>query len=152
MTMQPTIRVETCAPLIERELWPLLEQHREELTTNKAMMRLAPAVEMYAQLEEMGHFVGLIARVDGEIVGYSGNFLNPNLHYSDLLQAENDVLFVRADQRGTLGLRLMDATEREMRERGAQIMLWHAKADTALSQLLPKRGCRVQDVIYSKVL
>lgn len=147
-----TIRVEPCAPLIEHELWPLLEKHREELTTDKARMVLAPDIGKYAAMEQAGIFVGLIARLDGQIVGYSGNFIGQHLHYSALCFAENDVLYVDPEQRGTLGLRLIKATEDAMRERGAEIMLWHAKPNTQLAALLPLRKYRVQDVMYSGVL
>jgi predicted GNAT superfamily acetyltransferase len=88
-----------------------------------------------------------------EIVGYSVNIMAHNLHYSDLIMCQSDVLYVREDKRqGPAGLKLMRETERLAKERGAQMMLWHAKPATNLDQILPRMGYRVQDVVYTRVL
>lgn len=103
-------------------------------------------------MEAAGAFFALVARVGPTIVGYSGNFLLPHIHYRRLTVAINDVLFVAKGQRGTLGLRLMAATEEVARQRGARMVSWHAKPETTLDVLLARRGYRVQDVVYTKEL
>lgn len=148
-----SIGVERVSDIIETELWPLLEDHREELTTNKGLMVLAPDVPKYRAMEQAGVFVGLIARDAGRIVGYSGNLMSQHLHYCALRYASNDVLFLAKEyRRGTLGLKLMRATESEMRARGCKVMVWHAKPGTTLDELMPKLGARVQDILYTREL
>lgn len=135
------------------EAWSLLEQHREELTTNKDLMVLKPDVDTYVRLEDQGRLLSLGAFEGDEIVGYSVNILANNLHYVDVTMCQNDVLYVREDKRqGPTGLRLMRETERLAKERGADMMLWHAKPGTNLDAILPRLDYRVQDVIYSRVL
>lgn len=135
------------------QAWGLLEAHREELTTNKDLMVLAPDVDTYCMLEEQGALLSLAAFDGDEIVGYSVNILANNLHYRDVRMCQNDVLYVRADKRqGPTGLKLMRETERVAKDRGAHMMLWHAKPNTNLDQILPRMDYRVQDVIYSRVL
>lgn len=148
------IAVEQIAPIIETELWPLLEEHRDELTTDKALMQLAPDVARYAALEDAGAIFALVARNEaGQVVGYSVNIIGPHLHYSALRYAHNDVLFLSSGQRsGTLGLRLMRETRKEAQVRGAQLMCWHAKPGTSLEQILRRQGVRVQDILFSEVL
>jgi len=145
------ITEEPIAGLIETELWPLLIEHREELTTDKGLMILAPNVEAYRQAEEAGTLFALVARCDGRIVGYSVNFLGQHLHYSGLTVAQNDVLFVTRSARATTGLRLLTATRKAAAAHGAQVMTWHAKPGTALEAILRKREtCRVQDIVFTE--
>lgn len=131
---------------------PLLAVHREELTTNKQLMVLKPDWERYRVLEESGALFTLIAKDGDELIGYSCNLISTNLHYADLVYVHNDLLFLRADHRGTTGLRLIRETEDEARRRGARLIVWHAKPGTVLDKLLLRRGYRVQDVLYMKEL
>lgn len=135
------------------QAWSLLEAHREELTTNKEIMVLSPDVDTYCMLEAKGALLSLGAFEGDELVGYSVNIISHNLHYRDVQMCQNDVLYVRADKRqGPTGLRLMHETERLAKERGAHLVLWHAKPNTNLSEILPRLGYRVQDVVYTRVL
>jgi GNAT superfamily N-acetyltransferase len=146
------IRVEPVAEIIEGELWPLLVEHREELTTNKGLMELAPDVERYREAEANGAVLALIARAGSKVVGYSVNFVAPHIHYMRVRMAYNDVLFVDRAHRATLGLRLIHATEAAAKEHGVHVMAWHAKPDTHLSTILQRKGYRVQDIVYTREL
>lgn len=131
----------------------LLEAHWHESARNKHLMVLKPDVARYQALEAAGSLLSLVAYVDDQIVGYSVNIVTPHLHYADLLCAHNDVLFIAKEYRKSpLGLKLIRETERAARERGANLMLWHAKQATNLSAILPRLGCKVQEIIYSKEL
>lgn len=130
----------------------LLREHWAELALNKSLMVLSPNVEVYATLEAAGSIVALGAFDGEELIGYSVNLLTRHLHYSGLLTASNDVLFVRQDHRGRVGPRLIRKTEKACNAAGAQILLWHAKPGTLLEQLLPRIGYGVQDIVYSRVL
>lgn len=135
------------------QAWHLLEAHREELTTNKGLMILKPDISTYEMLESKKALLSLGAFSGDEIIGYSINILANNLHYADLMMCQNDVLYVREDKRqGPTGLRLIYETERLAKDRGADLMLWHAKPDTNLNELLPRLAYRVQDVVYTRVL
>ncbi|HEY5993341.1 MAG TPA: GNAT family N-acetyltransferase, partial [Gallionellaceae bacterium] len=103
--------------------------------------------------EQSGALLALVAYAGDEITGYSINFVGPHLHYSGLRYAHNDALYVAPEHRGgRLGLRLIRETERLAKEKGARMMMWHAKPDTALEQLIPRLGCGVHEIIYSKEL
>lgn len=134
------------------EFWALLEKHWHEVARNKQVMVLKPDRERYLQLEAQGGLLCLAAvDPDGEVVGYSVNFIGPHIHYVDLVVCNNDVLFLREDLRPSpIGLRLLKDTERLAKARGARLMLWHAKEDTALATIMPRLGYGVQDIIFSK--
>ena len=132
-------------------LMPLLRLHCDELATARHLMVLAPNVEAYRVLENTRALLALVAYAGSEIAGYSINFIAPHLHYAGLRYAHNDALFVAPQFRGgRLGLRLMRETECLAKERGARMMLWHAKPGTALNQMLPRMGYGVQDIVYRK--
>lgn len=131
----------------------LLEAHYQELAKNKRLMVLNPDVERYKALEENNLLFTLLAYLDDEIVGYSVNFIMNNLHYRDLVYAQNDLLFLDAAHRqGGLGLRLIRETEKVAKEKGAQMIIWHAKEKTALELLMPRLGYGIQDIMFSKEL
>lgn len=146
------ITEEPIAGMLEHELWPLLVDHREELTTNKALMELAPDVARYQQAEQQGALASLVARVGSQIVGYSINFVGQHLHYSHLRYMHNDVLFVSKSHRASTGLRLLRATREMAKAHGARIMTWHAKPGTPLESILRRQRCRVQDIVFTEEL
>lgn len=133
--------------------WPLFVEHREELTTNKELMKLAPDFPTYEALQAAGALLSIAAFDVDEIVGYSINVLARNLHYADVFMCQNDVLFFTpAHRRGRTGLKLIAETERMARERGCHIVLWHAKPNTSLDQILRRKNYKTQDIVYTKVL
>jgi GNAT superfamily N-acetyltransferase len=135
------------------DAWPLLEDHREELATNKALMVLKPDLPVYIQLEDNGALLSIGAFDGDTIVGYSVNIISRNLHYADVLMCQNDVLYLDPHYRtGPNGLRLIRETERLAKERGCNLVLWHAKPGTNLLHMLPKLGYGTQDVVFSKGL
>lgn len=146
------IRVESVTDNI-RVVGDLLELHWEESAKNKAIMILKPDYEKYKQIDAIGKLLGVFGYFEGSIVGYSVNVIDTHLHYSDLIVCSNDVLFLDPVFRDTtLGLRLKKETELAAKDRGAQLMLWHAKENSPFASILAKQKYNVQDIIYSKQL
>lgn len=135
------------------EAYPLFIEHAKELATYQDIMKLKPKTERYALLEDTENLISIYAYNDEELIGYSINFVQDHVHYSDLIFVQNDVLFVKKEYRGMdVGSLLLEATEKEAYAEGADIVLLHAKEDTKLTTILPTKGYRIQDIIYSKVL
>lgn len=131
----------------------LFAEHYEEIARNKHIMQLAPNWDLYERLEKGDLLLIISAWDEAKLVGYSVSFLSHHLHYRHLLYAQNDVLFVSKEyRRGKLGLALIRETENLARQRGAKLMLWHAKQGTALDALMPRLKYQVQDIVYSKEL
>lgn len=136
----------------------LFEAHYQEVARNKDVMVLDPNWRAYYALEERGllmAFAAVAVQQDPHVevmVGYSLNVITQHMHYAGLRICQNDVLFVAKEWRRGVGRRLIHHTEHEARERGARLMLWHAKEGTDLDRLLPKLGYGVQDIIYSRRL
>lgn len=131
----------------------LFAAHWDEIALNKQVMALKPDGERYLAMEANGGLLILAAYQGDELVGYSVNFIMRHLHYADLNLASNDLLFVTKEHRKSrIGLQLIKATEQAAKEQGARLMLWHAKPNTALVELMPRMGYGVQDIIFSKEL
>lgn len=154
--MAITFTEQPIAEIIETELWPLLVEHREELTTNKALMKLAPDVDSYRAAELDGRGLSIVARDGEQIVGYSINFIAPHLHYREVLVVFNDALWTSHTYRALVGAALMDATRQAGRLRGAHLVAWHAKPHTTLDRLMKlqvrRQRARVQDTVYTEEL
>lgn len=131
----------------------LLDAHVHELATYPDLMQLSPDWDRYVACEEAGMLITFYAWDGDELVGYACTVITPHMHYSGLVVANNDVLYVLPEHRASrVGLGLMRATTREARLRGARLMFWHAKENTALDTLLRRRSLKVQDTIFSEVL
>lgn len=129
----------------------LFASHYEELATNKKLMKLDPDWDVYYKMESLKKILIIAAFEGNKIVGYSVNLLSNNLHYKDLFMCQNDILYIHPDYRkGRAGYQLIKETERQASELGCRFMLWHAKKDTALEQLMPRMDYKVQDIIFSK--
>jgi predicted GNAT superfamily acetyltransferase len=146
------IRLSNVAEMLEHSM-KLFEDHWDEIALNKDLMALKPDEARYYAMEKEGKVLILAAWDGDELVGYSVNFLVNHLHYADLNLCSNDLLFVSKEHRQSrTGLKLMKETEIKAKGVGAELMLWHAKPDTALSAMLPRLKYNVQDIIYSKEL
>lgn len=132
----------------------LMEEHWSESAKNKTLMVLNPDYDRYFAIDKFGCCLTLVAYDEWDLVrGYSVNFIAPHIHYKDLVVCTNDVLFLGKENRNsTLGLRLIKETEKLAKEKGAELMLWHAKEQSALEKILQHKQYGVQDIIYSKVL
>ena len=131
----------------------LFEEHYEEIARNKEVMKLKPDEKAYRNLEEANQIFILSAWQDDVLIGYSVNFVLNHPHYADLVLAQNDLLYIKKEMRGSrAGLKLIKQTETHAKSLGCKLMLWHAKENTALGAILPRLKYGVQDIIYSKEL
>ena len=129
----------------------LLPAHFEEVARFKEISVIKPDLPRYAAADFENRFIGLVAHIGTEIVGYSANFLTHNLHYMELSVCQNDVLYVLpAYRKGRVGLSLIRGTVRRAQLRGIRLMAWHSKPDTPLNKLLPRLGYEILDVIWAK--
>lgn len=136
------------------EISAMLSEHWQEVARNKEIMVLSPDWEKYKALENAGALLSLFAYENDQVIGYSVNIIQSHLHYSDLIYVSNDVLFVRQDMRGgtRAGRLLISESEALAKAKGAKLITWHAKENTALANLLPRIDYAVQEIVFSKGL
>lgn len=104
------------------EMYPLLEQHYDEISTHKANgIPLAPQADEYTRREQAGQLVMVIGREHGKIAAYLVAFIGPGLHYRTCLTCIVDIFFVEETKRGAMhGKEMFEFTKNECRRRGVR--------------------------------
>ena len=134
------------------ELAPLLERHWLEIA-HYPDIPLAPDRAAYEKFERAEALRCYTARKEMVLIGYAVFFVHTNLHYSSSLQAQQDVLFVAPEHRGSsIGVRLIRYAERELGALGVQVIYHHAKRATNVGRLLEHLGYELIDGLYGKRL
>jgi hypothetical protein len=143
---------ETLFDVIE-EVQPLLDAHYEELCVNRDTVKLSPRWDVYAEMERLGCFIVLTAREGGKLAGYSAYFLQPHMHYSGFVVAQNDLFYVVDEYRkGAAALRFLRYCEREMKDLGAQKLVYHCKPQNNFAPILRRMGYADEEVMCAKLL
>ena len=120
-------------------LAPLFHQQHLELSDPRYIARLPLDVdwEMFARLEETGHLLLVVAREEGQIVGYTITFLHTHPHYRTARMAHVDTYWLHPDHRepgddsldhlASTGAMLIMETEELAAKRGAVKMILHTR-------------------------
>jgi len=136
---------------IKAELEPLLYAHWREIAHYQDIV-LNPSWDMYFQMDESGFARMYTARTDdGALVGYAVFFVKHNLHYSDSLQAVQDILFIHPTHRG-FGAEFIEWCDKKLREDGVQVVHHHVKAAHNFGPLLKRLGYEMVERIWSRRL
>ncbi len=135
------------------EMEQLLASHFEEVQVTSYNEDRNPNWEEYIRLEQLGSVFSLFVKKEGKLIGYSINFLTNHLHYSDLLIASNDAIFLdKQHRKGGLGSSLIRMSEDRARYFGAKVFSVNAVSGSPLAKVLPKIGYNIQDITHLKVL
>jgi hypothetical protein len=131
----------------------LLQAHYEEVARYQDIA-LKPDCDKYFKIEEIGNLCVYTARgTEGELIGYSVYFLSKNMHYSDSLQATQDILYIKKDRRG-FGAEFVRWCDDQLALRGVQVVYHHVKAKKELNfgPMLERQGYELIDLIYGRRL
>lgn len=143
--------VEDPATFID-ELKELLPVHYDELCVTKDFP-LLPDYVAYGRLCVAGMLKCIVARSDGELVGYALFIIQPHLHYFTCKTAFEDIYFLRKDHRlGRTGIRLFQFAEKALREDGVNRIIMHTKIHLDNSKLFEYLGYKFTDKLYTKLL
>jgi hypothetical protein len=87
------------------------------------------------------------------LVGYALFFVRANLHYSQSVQAMQDVVYLHPSVRGGTGARFLGYCDEQLRGGGVQVVYHHAKlAHPQLAAALTRLGYAPVETIYGKRL
>lgn len=143
-------------PFMEVQMWPLLERHYKEISAYQDI-ELKPDFRKYLAMQEAGSLRVFVAKDMNEnkldLVGYAVFFVNKNLHYSDSLQAVQDVLYLEKSQRGKgIGGSFIDWCDSQLKEDGVQVVYHHVKTKFNFGLLLESIGYKHIENIYGRRL
>lgn len=142
------------SPALIAELQPLLEAHYQEVA-HYPDLKLDPAWDLYAKINEAGNLRVYTARIDGALVGYEAFFISRSMHYRSAIYAVEDVLFVEKNARGArIGIGLMQFSHGSLAAAGVTVVMHHCKhkEDLNLGPLYKRVGLEHIDEVWGKRL
>lgn len=131
----------------------IIFQNWRELENNKPKVCLSPDWDKLILMQKIGMLSNVIVRDDGRIVGYSIILHSPHLHYKEDVFSVVSSMYLKPEYRlSTSGLKMMKAIEEEARTHLASVLMYHAKPYTTLERILFKKGFRMEETSYIKIL
>lgn len=135
------------------EIKPLLESHYEEIAMYKDQVPFDPDYERYSQMCDLGVLHVVTARDEGRIVGYYISFIVPHIHYKTTMYANNDILFLHPDYRGTTAApRMFKFAEKALKDKGVDVMMIHMKTYSSFDRMLERMGWDYTERLYTKCI
>jgi hypothetical protein len=111
-------------------------------------IRLNPDKDFYLKADEMGMIRVFTARNLSNLIGYSVYFVRPDMHYKQVIKAQQDVLFILKTWRGIFGSDFIAWCDDQLKAEGVQIVAHHVKKAHDFSPLLTRLGYELMDLIY----
>lgn len=139
-----------------RQLYDDIEQlgqlHKAETEAGLTELPCQLNRALYDALHEAGGLVSVGAFADDDrLIGYASAFVSAHPHYA-LTAAQHDALFIHPDHRTPrLALRMLERVESECKARGAVLIAWHAKHNSAFARLIAARA-EPEETVYIKEL
>lgn len=138
---------------VKGDVQELLQLHYEEIGIYNDKISLDIMWEAYEKLDSVDVLHIITAREDSLLVGYYVCIVQPNLHYASTLFSANDILFIHPDYRkGFTGIKLIKEAEKQMKERGVQVMGIHFKTYAPFDKILERLGWDYTERLYTKYL
>ena len=129
----------------------LIAEHWNEVASKDGGRQLNVDWDTFNLYEKTNHLVTIVARDDGEVVGYAVFIIMKQLHAMDYLMAHNDALFLKKEHRkGRAGIMLIKESNKILGELFPGILVaWHVKPHMDFSPILIKLGYSKLDTIYA---
>tara|TARA_R110000822_G_scaffold38746_11_gene107142 strand:+ start:590 stop:1039 length:450 start_codon:yes stop_codon:yes gene_type:complete len=135
------------------EITPLLIDHWHHIALDKDRVPLAPAWDLYRDLDEQGSMKIITAREGGELVGYIVYLLSPSLHYTSQFFAEGDIFWLSpAHRKGSAGLRLFRFAETILKDAGVTKVINKVKLHADVGKVFEHMGYSPIERVYAKAI
>lgn len=134
------------------EMAPLWSEHHAE-TANKFYGPLDPHLEMYEKCDLAGVIRFFTVRHQGRLVGYQVFIVSEHLHSRDMVQATQDILYLKPEhRRGLVGYRFLKWCMNQLKEDGIAVVHQVISARNDFGKILERMGYQLEDMTYSKLL
>lgn len=142
------MRLSVEGPEVFEELKRLLDAHAEEINHGP---KPRPNWEAYERLLNSDFYILFTARVDGELIGYAGFFINESMHYMGYNVANCDLIYVKPEYRGQ-GHRLIEYAEYNLRAAGIHEIMHSVTNEFDYSKTLMRQGYVETERLFAKKL
>jgi GNAT superfamily N-acetyltransferase len=138
---------------VKDEMSHLWIDHWQEVAVNKDAIQLDPDFDTYATFANSGMLHIVVARKEGEIVGYHFSVVRPHLHYRRSLSAFTDIYYIApAHRTGRTPLRLFQFVEQTLKSRGVQKMFTGTKLSLDAGPLFEHMGWTETERLFVKMI
>ncbi len=135
------------------ELPELFLAHYEEIALDKDVIKLDPDWNKYLQLELMGILHIMSVRDAARLIGYHISVVSPHLHYKSTITALSDIFYLLPEYRqGWTGYKLFEETEKMLKALGVVRFYNVTKVHLPINIIMKRRGYRLVDKVYTKLL
>ena len=147
------VREEQFTPELFKELLPILETHRLELSAYPDM-ELGVDVDAYYTLQQLNKLLVFVCRdKKSNVIGYTCFVVNTNPHYKEYKYAHQDVFYVVKDARGRKVAReLIKVSEEVCKSVNVDVVVHHAKFTNTFGRFLELNGYTPTETTYHKRL
>ena len=136
-----------------REIQYMFKTHWEEVALYKDVRPLDLDTDFYEEMSRRGKYVGVCARQDGAIVGYTSYFLAAHPHYKTWKVAKCDALFILPKYRTIfVSVGLLRHAESYLKELGVNSIVSGTKKHKDLERLFNFLGYEAIETLHEKVL
>jgi GNAT superfamily N-acetyltransferase len=150
-----TIQQEEFTLEFYEEVYPLFEEHWEEVAADKDEIALNPNWDTYLTLQQNGSLLVVTCRETNTniLVGYCFSLMFLHLHYQDTLCAENDLIFISPEHRkGLLGVKLIRESEKLLKEAGCKAVQMRVKFVKDFGKIVERLGYYPSETLYHKYI
>jgi GNAT superfamily N-acetyltransferase len=130
----------------------LLIPHMIEISMPKRYgFELKPNYLQYIKMQEFGTTIVLTCRSDKELVGYAVFNIFYSIRYPDCKMAKEDLYYIKPEFRGKgLGKQLFIETEKVLKEKGANQIIFTTKTYKDYSHIFESLGYEFYEKQFSK--
>lgn len=131
------------------EIAPNVARHYDEIKTEGDKGPPDMDWEQYDRASRLGHAVAVIARHDGQMIGYSCFTIGFNPRYKTILEANSAGLFVEKEYRAEVGEEMIDRAEQFLNGLGVKEINYD-NDDEVFGRWISKKGYSVKSKLWSK--
>jgi hypothetical protein len=136
------------------EFKALLEPHMAEINVlYRDGEELDPDFNRYFKMQEADAYVLMTCRKDGELIGYIGFVVVPNLRFKNCTMAYEDLYYLKPENRqGRTGYKLFTESEQLLKKRNVNRIVLSCKTFQDHSRLFDHLGYEFYEKHFTKSL
>lgn len=129
----------------------LIEAHYDEAPFYEDI-RLQPQLDVYQQLDDQGNYFLLVARIDGEVIGYVSYVLGPLIQFGSQMIADMELVYTAPEVRGSgIATQLVEEAEKILAEKhGVTVVSVRSKTDSSIRGFAEFMGYEEKEVMFTK--
>jgi GNAT superfamily N-acetyltransferase len=136
-----------------QEVKDLFGPHWDEVAVHKDVRPIDIDMPFYERMSTIGQLVTILARRNGQPIGYLAYFIRTHPHYRTWKMAVSDLFFVLPEYRGMQVARgLFRTAEEHLRTLGVRSVYNATKVHRDVGSLMKYLGYVPHEVVYEKVL